>query len=79
MAEVGGAGVAEAESVLAAFVGVVGGFDAASDFVVLGTAADTLSFLSSTVKTIERAVFQSLKSEPQLGKLLQICIQFLSH
>lgn len=51
----GGAGVAEAESVLAAFVGVVGGFDAASDFVVLATAADTLSFLSSTVKMIERA------------------------
>lgn len=78
MAEVGGAGVAEAESVLAAFVGVVGGFDAASDFVVLGTAADTLSFLSSTAKMIERAD-TSLKSEPQLGKLLQICIQFLSH
>lgn len=66
------------ESVLETFVGVVGGFDAASDFIVLATAADTLSFLSSAVKIIQRAD-TSLKSEPQLGNLLQICIQLSPH
>lgn len=42
--------VAAEELVFEAFVGVVGGFDAASDFVALATAADALSFLSSDSK-----------------------------
>ncbi len=53
MAEVGvtGAAVAAApELVLEAFVGVVGGFEVASDFAVLATAADALSFLSSAFR-----------------------------
>lgn len=45
------AAAAAAELVLEAFVGVVGGFDAASDFVVLATAVDALSFLSSASKS----------------------------
>lgn len=39
--------VAAVELVFEAFVGVVGGFETASDFAVLATAADAFSFLSS--------------------------------
>lgn len=41
---------AAALMVLEAFVGIVGSFDAVSDFVVLATAAGALSFLSSANK-----------------------------
>lgn len=56
VAEVGVTGVAVAAAaaaaalVLEAFVGMVGSFDAASDFVVLATAVGALSFLSSASK-----------------------------
>ncbi len=42
--------VAAVELVFEAFVGVVGGFEVASDFAVLATAADAFSFLSSASK-----------------------------
>lgn len=55
--EVGVTGVAvAAELDLEAFVGVVGGFDTASSFVVLATAGDALSFLSSDREDNSKAV-----------------------
>lgn len=49
--------MAVAELALEAFVGVVGGFEDASDFVVLATAAETLSFLLSACKNNSKSCY----------------------
>lgn len=56
--EVGVAGAAaELEFVLAALAGVVGGFDAASDFVALVTAVEALSFSTPGEEIIQINLF----------------------
>lgn len=52
MGVTGAAVAAAGVLILDAFVGVVGGFDAASD---LATAVDVLSFLSSAIKNNQKA------------------------
>lgn len=63
--------MAVAELALEAFVGVVGGFEDASDFAVLATAAESLSFLLSACKNNSKSCYFLIS-----GSLICMCVKY---